>query len=738
MEPIKEQCPTTSDESARMAHPIEWWFVQGRFEGLAVEPREFMVSLFRHRLEWAGHYAGDVCMLLVSVLDPQTGQHHCLSRIDPATPPFLVLAMRASPLPGFDPLAMRAVVDEIADYGPAKAIHVEKVPPQFQSGPFQVNWTDFELQQTAGGFDLQFAEPDTGRRFSLRLRPRHPRIHLEKVQAAAGGAMDYASYTRLALDGGVDGAPVKGQAWFDHQWGDQGWFMAGDSKERMLGWDWLGIQLDDGRDLLVIVHRDEHSGQQVSQLAVEVDASGAVHHHRDFSLTPLSWWRSHRTETSYPIRWRLDVPAADLRLEFEPLAEDQEVAVLPPIRAIWEGAGRVSGTSRGRTINGHARLELHGYAYVLDLDKSLQSITSRIRGHIADFLPRTFTESHLARWAGTMRGGCDAEAQTAMVATPLWDLMDRGGKHWRPIFGILMLEAMGADPRPFEQLITITTEILHDASLIIDDIQDHGKTRRGSECVHLKFGTDVAIHAANTAYFMPLILLRDHPGLDDGQRLGLFRTLANLYMGAHLGQGQDIYMSKHLTADGLASLTKDEEQIGRQLLRCTQKTAAVVEAAAEGAAIIARAGPELRAACGQFGRVLGIAFQIINDVVDFSSSRIKAGEAGSDVREGKATHVILRAMQCLDDTARQRLAVLVCTPELRAGDDAVAEAVRLILGSGALEKCQQEARSMVEAEWRNLSLHLPPSEAKQMLRVLWTFLLGLADDETLSAYAPGN
>ncbi|MEI6032834.1 MAG: polyprenyl synthetase family protein [Verrucomicrobiae bacterium] len=726
-----------ADESARTGHPVEWWFVQGRFEGEGVEPREFMVSLFRHALEWGGLSAGNSCSLMVSILDPKTGQCRTLSQIDPATTSFLVMAAKISPPAGLDPLVMAAVTEEIERYGPPGHIRVAKKKARLASKPFRATWGDFELSQHDGGFDLRFEEPETGRLFSFRLEPMHPRIHLPAVEVPGGGAMDYVSYTRMSLGGEVDGCPVRGQAWFDHQWGSQGWFVAGSKQERILGWDWLGIQLDDGRELMVVVHRDQRSGETLCQYAVEVGADGSQQVHREFRLVPLAWWTSFRTGARYPVRWRMQLPDAGIDLVFEPFAEDQEIPVLPPIRAVWEGAGRVSGTCSGKSVSGWARLELHGYAYLLDLEEFLDQFIQRIHGHIEAFIPRAFTELELVRWAGTPRGRYDAEAQSAMISRPLWDLIDRGGKHWRPIFGILMLGAMGVDPVPYESLITITSEILHDAALIIDDIQDHGQKRRGDECIHLRYGVDVAINAANTAYFMPMVLLRDYPGLSDLQKLELYHILSRLFIGAHFGQSQDIYWSKNLTPERLRAWMADDME-AKILQLYTQKTAAVVEASAEGAAVIAGAAAPLQSACANFGRTLGIAFQMVNDIVDFSESRVQAGDGGSDLREGKITYAVLRALQRLSRKPRERLEAILCSPALRQDDLAIAEGIELVRRSGAIEICRKEARRMVEDEWKSLSNHLPPSEAKQMLRVLWTFLLTFGDQEGYAGYAPGN
>ncbi len=737
MEVKREAACRPADESSRKGETMEWWFVQGRFEGEGIGKREFMVSLFRHALEWGGLSAGNTFSLVVAVLDPATGAHRTLSRIEPATAAFLVKAAKLSPPAGLDPLAMTAVIAEIEQYGPAKQIAIASSAPRVGARPLRVEWMDFELRQEPDGFVLKFDEPGTGVPVALRLTPQRPRVELPGVEVPGGGAMDYMSYTRMGLGGEAGGAAVSGQAWFDHQWGSWGWFIGGSKQEHIFGWDWMGVQLDDGRDWMIIVHRDQRGSKTLCQYAVEVAPDGSHRVHRDARLEPLSWWTSPSTGARYPVRWRIAVPGAGLELDFEPYAEDQEIPLLPPIRAVWEGAGRVSGRSGGTAVVGAARLELHGYAYVLDLDDFLDGVIRRIHGHIQGFLPREFDRATLDDWAGTRRGAYDPAAQTAMVARPLWDLIGRGGKHWRPIFGILLLDAMGVPPAPYERLITITTELLHDAALIIDDIQDNALTRRGAECIHRRYGTDVAIHAANTAYFMPLMLLREYPGLTDAQKLDLYKALSRLFVGAHFGQGQDIYWSKTMTPGRLRELVSGDMADTLHLLY-TQKTASVVEAAAEGAAIIAGAHDALRSACADFGRTLGVAFQIMNDLVDFSDGRLGAGCGGCDLREGKVTYLVLRALQRLPARHKARLEAILCSPELRADDAAIAEGVDLVRRSGAVAECKKDAARMVEEEWARLSEHLPPSEAKQMLRVLWTFLLDAADNDRFTQYAPGN
>lgn len=728
-----------ADDQPRTGMPMEWWFVQGFYEGAQSGRREFMAALFRYnyKLPQAETTSVDAFTLLLSVLDPATGRTTTLSQIDPATCEIFISAARSSPSSEFDPVILRAMVDEVSEYGPPRPIHIDSTPVELASAPFGVKWGSFELAHAEGVFALNFTEPESDRRCRLQLQPIHPRIHLENIAVIGDNTMDYLSYPRLALTGEVDGEVVRGQAWLDHQWGNHHLVIASTDRDHVLGWDWLGIQLDDGHDLLVMVLREQRQQQRLCQYAVLVNAAGTARLIRDFDLVPVSWWTSPVTHTRYPVACRLSVPELKLELDFTPSANNQEIQNLAPLRALWEGAGQVAGKWDGRAVNGHARLELHGYAYVFGLQEHLDSRVRRIRQHIESYLPRTITDATMVRFAGRAHGQYDPEAQTAVLATPLWDLLDRGGKNWRPIFVFLLLDALGVSPEPYELLFSLTVEMLHDGALIIDDIEDNALIRRGEKAIHLRYGLDVAINAGNTAYFLPLALLRDYPNLSDAQRLELFRIHARGAVGAHLGQGQDIYWSRNLTAERLREWMDDS--LGSKIIQLySQKTASITECGAEGTCVIAQVDDATRQVCADFGRAFGVAFQIVNDIVDFSPGRLAKGHGGCDLTEGKLTYVIFRALERLPEMERARLAEIFCSQNLRNEPAALAEGIGLVRGSGALEACRQEARAMVEEQWKRLSALVPPSESKTMLRVLARFILSLGEDERDIEFAPGN
>jgi len=206
---------------------------------------------------------------------------------------------------------------------------------------------------------------------------------------------------------------------------------------------------------------------------------------------------------------------------------------------------------------------------------------------------------------------------------------------------------------------------------------------------------------------------------------------------AHLGQGQDIYLSKFLSREQLRLWMNDS--IDAKIIQLyALKTGSVVEAAAEGACVIAKTDEATRRVCCDFGRSFGLAFQIVNDIVEFSPNRAGRGDGSSDIAAGKLSYVVVKALRLLPAMEAARLETIFCSPALRAEPGIIAEAIDLVQRSGALSLCRREAREMIEKQWKRFSAHVPPSEPKTMLRVLSAFLLALGGDERNARFAPGG
>lgn len=719
--------PSIEPEPAHETQAVEWWFVQGAYAGADGAWMALLVTLFRSNVRHGDDAAPENgFQLVLAVLDAE-GRNHTVTWIDE---PVLreaaeKLRTRRSPI---DPVVQRALLEELEAHGPPRPIQVKARPSQFRASPLEVRWEGFALWQEGGVFHLEFDEPGTGRPVRLRLLADAGRMRVPRDRTAVplGAGMAYRTYPRLRLEGTRDGAePLRGHAWLDHQWGSTDWFHDPTAKT-LLGWDWFGINLDDGSDWLVMLHRDARSGAPVAHQATMRGADGRTRTSRRFTLTPLRFWESPRTHVRYPVAWRIEVEDLDAVLEFEPAADDQEVPTFSINHGLWEGAGRVRGTVAGRPVAGRARGEFQGYGYVFDHDAAVRRMAERVDARLEEVVPRRFETSHIEALVGPARWSHEVDAYTRTLSVPLWDLVDRSGKRWRPLLGLLLLESLGVASAPYERLIC-SLELIHAGALIVDDIEDGSLLRRGEECLHLRYGLDVALNTGNALYFLPGAVLMRHPLLSAEQRLRLHEIKEQVCIEAHCGQATDIHWSRTLTPGDLRRrLAKDVE--AKILQMYAFKTAAASKGVAECAAAIAGANRETAAACREFGLALGVSYQVIDDVHNFSRSPDWTKTPGEDIASGKLTYVIVAALRRLDPPGRARLEGILGSEALRRDPACVREGAELVRASGALEASAARAREWMEEAWAAFSKHLPPTPPKIMLRAMVLTLVDCAFD----------
>ena len=715
-----DNIPSIHDESAHEASPLEWWFVHGYYEGCHVGRRHFMVTLFRQ----TAPDKANCFSLILSVLDEKTGRNEVLSQIEPMLLKKSVQVSKKRKPDNLDPHMVGTYLQEIEEYGPLQPIRLETNKIRMASSPFRAGWKDFALSQLDKTFRLEFTEPESRHRCRFHLHPCKPHLDINGLGEPYIRAMAYVNYPRLELKGKAGKEEVRGEAWLDHEWGNYGHFSTQSARARILGWDWFRFNLDDGSDGFVIIHRDMQSGKPVTQYAVISEKGKKPCLYSAVDAKPFGYWKSKTTHIRYPTAWSIRIPGIKADLVFTPLADDQEIPIFGIMRAIWEGAGTISGSISSRRVAGRARLELNGYGYIFDFQKLLKAFTARTKQHLTEFFPKAIGESQLREYVGKPQWKHEPAAYTPMLARPVWDLMSRESKCWRPIFGRLALEIMGVPVEPYEKLINVTMELCHTGALIIDDIEDDSKIRRGDKCIHLRYGTDVAINAGNTIYLLPYLLLSFYPSLSEKQRIEIFRILSQMFIRAHFGQTLDIYWSRNMSAQNLALWMK--KSLGPKILQMyAYKTAAAVEGGAEVAAIIAHAEPATLASFKAMARIFGVAFQILDDVHNFSNSPKWTKTCGEDVYSGKLTYVIFRALKRLKTPARERLQKILCSKTLRQKPATFQEAVGLVRDSGALLSCRREAQTMFKKEWARFSTKFPPSEPKLLLRMLCSSMLNL-------------
>jgi predicted secreted hydrolase len=199
----------------------------------------------------------------------------------------------------------------------------------------------------------------------LSLKPEKPlvihgRNGVSQKAEGEGRASHYYSFTRLRSEGvlrmGNQEFAVSGLSWFDHEWATN------QLAANQVGWDWIGLQLDDGSDLMLIQLRTKDGGRDANSAATYVDPEGAATSliEPDFTLEPVETWSSPESGGHYPVKWRITIPQLQIDLEASAVLNDQELR-LKPIE-YWEGSIRAGGAVGGRSVRGSGYLEMTGYA----------------------------------------------------------------------------------------------------------------------------------------------------------------------------------------------------------------------------------------------------------------------------------------------------------------------------------------------------------------------------------------
>lgn len=279
-------------------------------------------------------------------------------------------------------------------------------------------------------------------------------------------------------------------------------------------------------------------------------------------------------------------------------------------------------------------------------------------------------------------------------------------KRLRASLALIAMEAAGGHARSALP-IAVAFELLHTASLIHDDIMDEARVRRGRPCVHLVFGTRVAITAGDAlifeAYRRILSLAEQHPRATVERVLHIFTACAARTC---RGQAQDL------------EFPVESGTLRQYLLMVRAKTGSMIEAPLESAAVLAGAPPLFRERLRQYGRDIGIAFQILDDALDYLGSEDRAGKSlGNDLRRGGGSALLIFCRESCDPVERARLAEAVA--RVRAsGDPASLQMMRALFRKyGAAASCQRLCARYADRALRALA-DVGPTAARAELAAI--------------------
>ncbi|MBB6671205.1 lipocalin family protein [Cohnella nanjingensis] len=345
------------DAGSHPASNVEWWYAYAFLTGDRGNRYAAMASFFRvGELAFPkGHY------LIHSLIQPDRGEFESQSELDR----MLVGQMAGLYLPAY------LFINPTDGHTWEQYKHVltgSPPPPHRLLGPSAVH---SDPTRVVYGDNHLLFQDDLDPRFQLQLTSGTARLRLNYTPTKPVALIDeagdlnglrYYSVTRNRVIGELYTAgrveTVRGEGWFDHQWGRSYGLLRRD------GWDWFGLQLQDGNDLLV--SRLRPGGGAPYSAAKLIRRDGTVVTSERVGLAPERSWRSPETGADYPIAWRIELPDFRMTLRVAPAMAHQEMRIAGPLRAIWEGACEVSGETRSpdggiRPVTGRGFVELVGY-----------------------------------------------------------------------------------------------------------------------------------------------------------------------------------------------------------------------------------------------------------------------------------------------------------------------------------------------------------------------------------------
>lgn len=352
----------------------------------------------------------------------------------------------------------------------------------------------------------------------------------------------------------------------------------------------------------------------------------------------------------------------------------------------------------------------------MNVERFLEEKAVLVNKAIEKYVPRVFSENAVLFKIIPPRYAYNIETLNKAVAEPIWEFLDRGGKRWRPAMFLLIIEALGKDTGEFLDF-AIIPEVVHNGTLLVDDIEDASDLRRGKPCTYKLYGLDIAINAGNVMYYIPLLPLMEKKDKISPQKLGrIYEVYVQEMINLGLGQAMDIAWHREL-----ADADRTDENDYMQM--CAYKTGTLARMAAKMAAVLADADVELVEQLGYFAESIGIAFQIQDDVLDLTSREFeqKKGGRGQDIAEGKRSLVVIHTLKVADAKDKVRLVEILDmhTSEQKLRD----EAISIMQKYGSIEYAKQRARKIVEESWKDAEKLLPATSGKERLRAFTEFLI---------------
>lgn len=272
-------------------------------------------------------------------------------------------------------------------------------------------------------------------------------------------------------------------------------------------------------------------------------------------------------------------------------------------------------------------------------------------------------------------------------------IVNAGGKRIRPRLVLMFSEALGfAGAERFE--LAAAVEFIHTATLLHDDVVDESSLRRGRQTANAMFGNAASVLVGDFLYSRAFQMM---VGVN---RMHVLEVLAD---------------ATNVIAEGevmqLMNMHDPDLSVEDYLRVIRYKTAKLFEASARLGAVLADAGHAVEEACADYGRSLGTAFQLVDDLLDYEGDTLSLGKTvGDDLREGKPTLPLLLAMARCSDEERQLMRHAIEHGNTSRLDDILT----IVRRTGALQATREAARAEADKACAALA-SLPDTSARKAL-----------------------
>lgn len=349
----------------------------------------------------------------------------------------------------------------------------------------------------------------------------------------------------------------------------------------------------------------------------------------------------------------------------------------------------------------------------LDIQEVLSAYQKVITPQLAHVVPERFTTELMNKMYGPARYEYDCDAISQAISVPVWEILNRGGKRWRPVLLLLTAEALGKKADDVVDFVSLC-EIVHNGTLAVDDIEDNSDLRRGKPALHLMFGVDIAINAGNAMYYLPLLVLKERKeSLPPATLIAAYEVYSQEMINLHFGQGMDIWWH---------SGKGNDPNTQQYLQMCAFKTGTLARLSAKLAALVCGATAQQVEAIGKFAETIGVAFQIQDDILNLVGDKFSELKGlGEDIHEGKRTLMVLH---CLEHATPAKAARLKEILNSHPSDQTVInEAIALIKETDSITHAAKVAKEIVNVAWSDVETSLPDTPAKLKLKAFADYLV---------------